>query len=335
MKHEPDDETTRRYALSLGISGDREDAMKMLDPLLRKQDQSAWRARAFILAMTGDVPGANGIARQVMPANLASTMAPFLTRLPQLNAADKAHAVAFGTMPSAGTNMASVEIGDPFHPIGPGATAGTGSAADGLIPAGAPLGARTETVQVARAAPLSRERRRRPGRETLTMAAPATAIIPATPGQVLPTPGFTASTPQVANSPAIRADTRVASSEPTKQPPAVATTPTVLKPTPAAPAPAFETPPRPSAPTQVQPATRQETRTETQSVFETKPAFETKPVVTTHLLSSACRLHRVLSRSVHPRRRLQSFGRRLSFTNLRQFPRVPFPCRVWQRSSLA
>ncbi|GAA3249346.1 hypothetical protein GCM10020258_03370 [Sphingomonas yabuuchiae] len=45
------DEIIRRYALSLGISGQREQALEQLDPLLRKTDRAAWRARAFILAM--------------------------------------------------------------------------------------------------------------------------------------------------------------------------------------------------------------------------------------------------------------------------------------------
>lgn len=138
MRRGTDDEVTRRYALSLGISGDRAQALTILDPLLRKQDQAAWRARAFVLAMNDDVPGANVVARQVMPASLAATMAPFLARLATLNPAERAHAVNFGTMPSDGQTFASVQIGDPFKPFGaayPGAGAGAG-----LIPSGAPLG---------------------------------------------------------------------------------------------------------------------------------------------------------------------------------------------------
>ncbi len=148
LKQGPDDEVTRRYALSLGISGDRSQALTVLDPLLRKQDQGAWRARAFILAMNNDVSGANSIARQVMPASLAGTMMPFLTRLAKLNAAERAHAVNFGTMPSDGQTFASVELGDPFRPIGSAPSGG--NAGDGLIPAGAPLGRTT----IATAAPL-------------------------------------------------------------------------------------------------------------------------------------------------------------------------------------
>jgi len=94
------DEVTRRYALSLGISGDREPALALLNPLLYKRDQGAWRARAFVLAMTGDLPGANAIVRQVMPEKLATAMAPFLARLATLKPAEKAMAVHLGRFPT-------------------------------------------------------------------------------------------------------------------------------------------------------------------------------------------------------------------------------------------
>ncbi len=155
MTRSADDETVRRYALSLGISGQRAEAMTLLAPLLLKKDQSAWRARSFILAMTGDLPGANGIARQVMPANLAAAMTPFLNRLATLNPADRAHAVNFGTIPTNGAQMATVQIGDPFLTTRESATAsrnadargftrpGTGQRiGTGLIPAGEALGPR-------------------------------------------------------------------------------------------------------------------------------------------------------------------------------------------------
>lgn len=94
------DEVTRRYALSLGISGDREPALQLLNPLLYKRDQGAWRARAFVLAMTGDLPGANAIVRQVMPEKLATAMAPFLQRLATLKPMEKAMAVHLGRFPT-------------------------------------------------------------------------------------------------------------------------------------------------------------------------------------------------------------------------------------------
>lgn len=177
MQRGRDDELVRRYALSLGISGDRAGAMAMLDPLLRKQDQGAWRARAFIMAMTGDVPAANGIARQLMVPAMANAMSPLLSRLATLNAAERAHAVNFGTIPADGTQLA-VQTGDPFLGA-PSSFPSSGlvsaqglsrppvaSGDGGLIPAGEPLGPRPadllpwRVAQVDPAAP-----RRRPGGE--------------------------------------------------------------------------------------------------------------------------------------------------------------------------
>ncbi|MEF4850740.1 hypothetical protein U9946_22515, partial [Escherichia coli] len=62
LKLAPNDETTRRLALSLAIAGKREAALAALDPLVRKSDRGAWRVRAFVLAMTGDPAGAEQIA---------------------------------------------------------------------------------------------------------------------------------------------------------------------------------------------------------------------------------------------------------------------------------
>ena len=92
----PSDETTRRLALSLGISGQASEAMTLLDPLLRRSDRAAWRARAFILAMTGDVAGSERIAISMVPGGAA--LGPFLRRLATLPPADRAYAVHFGEL---------------------------------------------------------------------------------------------------------------------------------------------------------------------------------------------------------------------------------------------
>jgi Flp pilus assembly protein TadD len=117
----PDDEVSRRFALSLAITGQRDRALNMLDPLLRKRDPAAWRARAFVLALSGDVRGAESIAQQIMAGNSGETLAPFLRRLPKLNPAERAHAVNFGTMPSDGQQLARVEVGDPYRTALPSA----------------------------------------------------------------------------------------------------------------------------------------------------------------------------------------------------------------------
>ncbi len=187
-----DDELVRRYALSLGISGDRAGAMAILDPLLRKQDQGAWRARSFIMAMNGDVSGANAVARQLMVPAMANAMAPMLSRLGGLNAAERAHAVNFGTVPADGTQLA-VQTGDPFLGVMPRAPVVSSDA--GLIPAGEPLGPRSvDTLPTRVAMADSREPRRRPGQDAAAAptvngySPPLPSAIPTSPK---PAPGFT------------------------------------------------------------------------------------------------------------------------------------------------
>ncbi len=96
LKSGPDGETQRRYALSLGISGKRDMALDQIDALLRLSDRAAWRVRAFILAMSGDVSGAERIATSMLPDGMASGLLPFFQLLPSLGPADRAFAVHFG-----------------------------------------------------------------------------------------------------------------------------------------------------------------------------------------------------------------------------------------------
>ena len=101
LRTAPSDEVTRRLALSQAIGGDRPAALATLDPLLRRQDVPAWRTRAFVYAITGDVGLAEQDARSVMPADQAAALAPYLTRLAALKPAEKAAAVYLGRFPSA------------------------------------------------------------------------------------------------------------------------------------------------------------------------------------------------------------------------------------------
>lgn len=105
-----DDETVRRYALSLGITGNVEESMRQLDPLLRKSDRAAWRARAFVLAMNGDMPGAERIAASMMPGNMGSSLAPFFRRLANLAPADRAFAVHFGQISPTAARLADARL---------------------------------------------------------------------------------------------------------------------------------------------------------------------------------------------------------------------------------
>ncbi|QDX25884.1 hypothetical protein FPZ54_07510 [Sphingomonas suaedae] len=116
MQDDPDDDTIRRFALSLGISGRTDEAMAVLDPLLRRSDRGAWRARAFILAMNNDAAGADKIAASMM-GGFGSALSPFFRRLPTLSPADKAFAVHFGELRRTPARIADAQSAPPLPPL--------------------------------------------------------------------------------------------------------------------------------------------------------------------------------------------------------------------------
>lgn len=123
LKAGANEETQRRYALSLGISGKRELALAQIEPLLRKSDRGAWRARAFILAMAGDKAGAEKIATSMMPTGMAQGLQPFFEILPGLRPADRAFAVHFGEVRPSPERLADARMVPPLAALGPDPTA--------------------------------------------------------------------------------------------------------------------------------------------------------------------------------------------------------------------
>ena len=102
----PDRDTAlARLALSLAISGNRAEALSTLAPLMAKGDPAGARARAFVLALTGD-PNAARIAIDAATPGSASQVAPFLARLTSLNSGQKAAAVNLGLFPDANAGTA-------------------------------------------------------------------------------------------------------------------------------------------------------------------------------------------------------------------------------------
>ncbi|MEL0250441.1 MAG: SPOR domain-containing protein [Novosphingobium sp.] len=158
-------ETTRRYAMSLAISGDRRGAEALLAPLIEKQDRAAWRTRTFAMAVTGGPDEAVAIAYASMPQDLAANIAPYLRYMPRLTPAQQAAAANFGRFPRA----ADIGRDDPrvvqYAALNPRAPR---SAEAGLIPTGAPLG-----PSAASSDKPSREKRRRPGRIETARVTPA------------------------------------------------------------------------------------------------------------------------------------------------------------------
>jgi Flp pilus assembly protein TadD len=153
-----DEELIRRYAASLGISGQVEAADKVLDPLLYKSDRAAWRYRAFIYAMNNRQADARKVALQTMPEQLASAITPYMQKMPYLTAAQKAAAVHFGHFPQqVGTSIVAIVP----TPPAPGIVVGT-----------RPPAAAATTVAAATPQPkaLTRAEQRRQAREAQRLA---------------------------------------------------------------------------------------------------------------------------------------------------------------------
>lgn len=108
LQRNRDPEITRRLALSLAISGEREPALRLLDEQLRARDHDAERTRILILALTGDSTGAVNAVQTSMPHGRGSAMAPFLQRLTLLNPAERAAAVHLGIFPQSGRSAGPV-----------------------------------------------------------------------------------------------------------------------------------------------------------------------------------------------------------------------------------
>ena len=118
LRTAPDEETQRRYALSLAISGKRDLADQQLQSLLRKSDRGAWRVHAFVLALGGNVAEASRIATTMMPPGTAAGLQPFLEKLPTLPPVDRAYAVHFGEVRATPERLADARLVPPLPVLG-------------------------------------------------------------------------------------------------------------------------------------------------------------------------------------------------------------------------
>ncbi len=97
----PDDAVTLRLAISQAIAGNRTGFEATLLPLLQQGDLSAFRMRAFALAINGQQDEAVSIAETMLPARLSSRLAPYLRYMPRLTRAQQAAAAHLGRFPQA------------------------------------------------------------------------------------------------------------------------------------------------------------------------------------------------------------------------------------------
>lgn len=179
LKRQGDEETQRRYALSLGISGKRDAALVVLEGLLRRSDRAAWRVRAFVLAMNGDVAGANKIAASMLPSEMATGLEPFFQILPRLAPADRAFAVHFGEVRPTPERIADARL-IPVLPV--------------LIPEPVPV------VQVAATAPRTKAQQRQDRRRQRDKPVQVAAVVPpavTVPPQLPPPPRVAAQPPVI------------------------------------------------------------------------------------------------------------------------------------------
>ncbi len=196
LRDAPDDETIRRYALSLGISGKPDLAIQQLNPLLLKSDRGAWRSRAFIIAMNGDVAGAEKIATTMMPRGTAQGLQPFFQRLPTLPASDRAFAVHFGEVHATPARLADARMAPPLGML----------AADPTAPVMMAAVTPQPTVAATTGKKDKRDRRAKPDRvqmaaATRTPATPATPVATTAPRTVTAAPAPYAAPVQLAAAP--------------------------------------------------------------------------------------------------------------------------------------
>jgi Flp pilus assembly protein TadD len=145
------DEARRRLAMSLAISGKKAEALEALAPLQARGDTAAARCRAFVLALSGDSSGAMVAIDSAMPGSWSS-VAPFLQRLPSLQAGQKAAAVNLGIFPDAGaTAFAYAAPPARINPAPP-----PGASRDQLLNAPPPPAVRAPKQPVFRAVPTTR-----------------------------------------------------------------------------------------------------------------------------------------------------------------------------------
>lgn len=204
-------EATRRLALSLAISGDREGFEGALLPLLQQRDVAAFRTRAFGLAILGDAREAKDIANTMLPAGIGGRMAAYFEYMPRLTKAQQAAAGNLGVFPrtaSIGTDDAGI--------------AGYAGDAVQIARAGPPPVRQASTPSPAAADPRSRQTRRRPdltGSKATSAGASAGASVAAP----APAPDDVPSSPPAASavpapSPAPSLTTTLTEPEPAPQP---------------------------------------------------------------------------------------------------------------------
>jgi hypothetical protein len=173
LKLREDPEVRRRLALSLAISGQREAALRLIEPQVRQGDRAGARARIMVLALSGDVNGASAAANAGLPPAAAQAITPFLTRLASLDPGQMAAAANLGRLPAGG----GVRTATRSRSADPGALAFAGGAGTSSLMGRLPV-APAETGAVRRRPGAVNSAARLPGREAASTPARTMASAP-------------------------------------------------------------------------------------------------------------------------------------------------------------
>lgn len=219
------DDLLIRHAISTSLDGQKSEADSMLLPLLQKDNVSAWRARAFMLAARGDLSESTKVARGFMDAGSVQRMERYLRLMPELTGAQQAAAIHLGHFPASqnvGRDSDQLRrVASAVPPVMPG------PGESRLIPSGNPLGrkdVKTVAVTSVKAAKKSTRRERDAVQENSkapvpvgTSVALGTASSGATRSGVTQTPAAARSLPQPESAEAVIA--RLTSDSPGQPPP--------------------------------------------------------------------------------------------------------------------
>ena len=141
------DEVTLRHAISLSLAGRRDEADRLLVPMLQRENPEAWRARALMLAARGDAKEAGKIAAGFLPEREARRMDGYFRNMARLTTAQQAAAMHFGHFPI-GSNIGEDSQAVQTLASATGAKPQSSSGDSRLIPTGEPLGAKAVAAKV-------------------------------------------------------------------------------------------------------------------------------------------------------------------------------------------
>lgn len=146
-----------RQAISLSLAGQKAAADGMLLPLLQKNNNMAWRARAFMLAARGETRESSKVAAGFMDARSAQKMERYLQQMPDLTAAQQAAAIHLGHFPANNVGRDSENVRRVAATI-PAPTITRNESR--LIPVGEPLGKKVSKEKPKEPSSRKRERER-------------------------------------------------------------------------------------------------------------------------------------------------------------------------------